>query len=259
MPWIESHDDVWEHHKTIKLCQALDIGLVQAVGHLTSIWHFVLRNAWRDANLEAWGDDGIERAARWEGTKGRFVKAMRIAGYLDHHVVHGWLERAGKLVNDRLYNENRKKNAAYTNINGVIRRKTDATLPNPTLPNHTKRTKTAPPKASRAFVPPSLDEIKAYCSERRNGVDAGKWLDHYTANGWKVGRNPMKDWRASVRTWEEGLAAPRIAQEPRKPPCEWCRKVKPLNRYQGGPDLCSSCFKDAEVQSALHKPEVPSA
>lgn len=53
------------------------------------------------------------------------------------------------------------------------------------------------------FVPPSLEEVRAYCRERQKGVNAEKWYNHYTANGWKVGRNPMKDWKAAVRTWEQ--------------------------------------------------------
>ena len=58
------------------------------------------------------------------------------------------------------------------------------------------------PPNHKNFVRPSLDEVAAYCSERGNSIDARKWFDHYTANGWKVGRNPMKDWKAAVRTWE---------------------------------------------------------
>ena len=54
----------------------------------------------------------------------------------------------------------------------------------------------------KAFSPPSLAEIKAYCVSRQNEVDAERFYDYYTANGWKVGKNPMKDWRAAVRTWE---------------------------------------------------------
>jgi hypothetical protein len=49
---------------------------------------------------------------------------------------------------------------------------------------------------------PTLEQVRAYCKERNNGVDPQKWFDHYSANGWKVGRNPMKDWEAAVRTWE---------------------------------------------------------
>ena len=56
-------------------------------------------------------------------------------------------------------------------------------------------------KTSR-FIPPTLEEVKAYCDERGNKVDPEKWYDHYSANGWKVGKNPMKDWKASVRYWE---------------------------------------------------------
>ena len=54
------------------------------------------------------------------------------------------------------------------------------------------------------FVRPSLEDISAYCQERKNRVDPQAWLDHYESNGWKVGKNAMKDWRAAVRTWERG-------------------------------------------------------
>jgi biotin operon repressor len=54
----------------------------------------------------------------------------------------------------------------------------------------------------KQFVKPSLEEVGGYCTERRNGIDPQHFLDHYTANGWKVGKSPMKDWQAAVRTWE---------------------------------------------------------
>ena len=63
-------------------------------------------------------------------------------------------------------------------------------------------------KAKR-FSPPSLEEVKAYCSERGNGIDAQHFIDYYTANGWKVGKNPMKDWKATVRTWERNGINPK--------------------------------------------------
>lgn len=49
---------------------------------------------------------------------------------------------------------------------------------------------------------PSLEEVKSYCLERKNSVDPNKWHDYYSSNGWMVGKNKMKDWRAAVRTWE---------------------------------------------------------
>lgn len=61
---------------------------------------------------------------------------------------------------------------------------------------------TAVPKQPKRFKPPSVDEVRAYCRERKNMVDAEKFIDYYTSNGWKVGKNSMKDWKAAVRTWE---------------------------------------------------------
>jgi hypothetical protein len=61
----------------------------------------------------------------------------------------------------------------------------------------------------KIFQKPTFEEVEAYCRERNNGVDVARWFDYYTANGWKVGKNAMKDWRAAVRTWERGsVAAP---------------------------------------------------
>lgn len=57
-------------------------------------------------------------------------------------------------------------------------------------------------KRRQCFVPPQPEEVARYCQERGNKVDAAKWFDYYTANGWRTGRVPMKDWRASVRFWE---------------------------------------------------------
>ena len=54
------------------------------------------------------------------------------------------------------------------------------------------------------FVPPTLQEVKDYCSERKNNVDAERFFDYYSANGWVQGKNkPIKDWKACVRTWEK--------------------------------------------------------
>lgn len=57
-------------------------------------------------------------------------------------------------------------------------------------------------EAASRFTPPTVAEVRAYCQERQNNVDAERFVDYYTSNGWKVGKNPMKDWKAAVRTWE---------------------------------------------------------
>ena len=54
----------------------------------------------------------------------------------------------------------------------------------------------------KTFTKPTIDEIQDYCIERNNNVNAEQFYDHYESNGWKVGKNSMKDWKAAVRTWE---------------------------------------------------------
>ena len=54
----------------------------------------------------------------------------------------------------------------------------------------------------KRFQKPSLEEVKEYCIERGNSVNAEQFIDFYESNGWKVGKNSMKDWKACVRTWE---------------------------------------------------------
>lgn len=57
------------------------------------------------------------------------------------------------------------------------------------------------------FIPPTLEQVQNYCNERNNNVDAERFIDHYTANGWKVGKTKMQDWKAAVRTWEKNSFA----------------------------------------------------
>lgn len=56
-------------------------------------------------------------------------------------------------------------------------------------------------KAKR-FIPPTVDEVAAYCQERGNSLDPDAFVDFYASKGWMVGKNPMRDWKAAVRTWE---------------------------------------------------------
>ena len=60
------------------------------------------------------------------------------------------------------------------------------------------------PARKRAFHAPTVEEVRAYCAERHNAVDPERFVDYYESNGWHVGKNPMKDWQAAVRTWERG-------------------------------------------------------
>lgn len=59
------------------------------------------------------------------------------------------------------------------------------------------------PKAKR-FTAPTVDQIKEYCAERKNGLDAQRFIDYYERQGWKLANGrPMVDWKAAIRTWEQ--------------------------------------------------------
>ena len=58
------------------------------------------------------------------------------------------------------------------------------------------------PVKVKRFQKPMLQEVLSYCVERQNVVQGTKFFDFYESNGWKVGKNPMKDWKAAVRNWE---------------------------------------------------------
>lgn len=55
---------------------------------------------------------------------------------------------------------------------------------------------------SKRFKKPTLSEIKAYCEERNNDIDPENFFNFYESKGWVVGKSPMKDWKAAIRTWE---------------------------------------------------------
>lgn len=62
--------------------------------------------------------------------------------------------------------------------------------------NHTNSQK-------ETFKKPTLEEIKNYCLERKNSINPTQFFDYYESKGWLIGKNPMKDWKACVRTWEQ--------------------------------------------------------
>jgi len=52
------------------------------------------------------------------------------------------------------------------------------------------------------FKKPTLDDVKLYCTERKNNIDAEAFIDFYESKNWMVGKNKMKDWKACIRTWQ---------------------------------------------------------
>jgi DNA-binding Lrp family transcriptional regulator len=90
-------------------------------------------------------------------------------------------------------------------IDGIQRCMYRAVVPDEATPPRKRKAEQPQeqPKKVARFTPPTVEEVQAYCAERGNKVDAQRFVDFYTANGWHQGRGkPIKDWRAAVRTWE---------------------------------------------------------
>ena len=68
-------------------------------------------------------------------------------------------------------------------------------------------------KEVQTFEKPTIEEIQAYCTERENDIDARSFFDFYESKGWKVGAVKMKDWKASIRTWEGRQKTDKVHQK----------------------------------------------
>lgn len=99
------------------------------------------------------------------------------------------------------------KNEMRNDANDFIKRNKEKTPPAPPEKENNKNiytptnTSVCTPK-SKIFVPPTVEEVRAYISEKVYSVDPERFVDFYTAKGWMIGSNKMKDWKAAVRTWE---------------------------------------------------------
>ena len=91
-------------------------------------------------------------------------------------------------------------------------------------------------------IPPSLEEVRSYCEQRNNGIDAEAFIDYYAQQGWKLANgNPMKDWQASVRTWEKRNKA--------KPPQKYAQPEPPkYKQFEPEPEI-DTCGMPDEMRT----------
>ena len=68
-------------------------------------------------------------------------------------------------------------------------------------------------KKRKIFKKPTVKEIQEYCNERHNFINAQHFFDYYESNGWKVGKNSMRDWQATIRNWERRNKSNQTAEE----------------------------------------------
>lgn len=200
------------HPKTVKLQRRVGV---------QGCWSLICFILWVSNNrptgeLSGMSTEDIEIAAQWPGNPGDFVSALVEVRFLDgsddSYRVHDWEEHNPWAANrpQRIVAAREAAKARWANAKGMRGAcdQHETAMPHSPLPSPTHHTTekqkgnsaTAP---TRRFIPPTLEEVTAYCEERDNNIDPKQFLNHYMANGWKQrGGNKIVDWKATVRTWE---------------------------------------------------------
>ena len=97
------------------------------------------------------------------------------------------------------------------------------------------------------FHKPSVEEIRLYCQERNNSVDPEKFFNFYESKGWLVGKSPMKDWKAAVRTWEQRRPeTTRATYQPRQRKSVFEQNLEVMDQMFGT-DMHSQAYGKKEV------------
>ena len=137
-----------------------------------------------------------EDNARYEATREKRAKAGALGGSAKARNA----ERDGAdLANASDGKQEEAEEANLTNLANSIQ--SNSIQSNSVQFNSVTGDRAAKPPAHTRFSPPSAEEIEAYCEEKGFCIDAERFVDYYASIGWRVGKNPMKDWRAAVRTW----------------------------------------------------------
>lgn len=196
--WMKVELELPDKPEVHYMAGVLNLDPASVVGHLIKVW------AWFNKHTEDGNAYGVTRLLcdRITGVT-NFGEAMVLAGWLEEHDKTLHMPKF-----DRHTSESAKKRALSAARQSKFR---NAEVTQQALLREEKRREevTTKDKGARApaFTPPTLAEVAAYCSERGGSVDPLAWINYYTANGWRVGKNPMRDWRAAVRTWETNRAS----------------------------------------------------
>jgi hypothetical protein len=198
--WIPMRLDLADDPAVMAMAELLGMPEPCVVGYLHTIWSWASRHC-NDGSVTQVTPEALGRVTRCA----KVPEAMLRVGWLECGEIDGkpvitfpnwarWLSQSAK---SRVLTSRRVAQHRQEKCNGVS---VTESLPEKRREKKSKK-ESKPKKSASTFVKPSLEEITEYIQAQGYAVDAQLWLDHYEANGWRVGRNPMRDWQAAVRTW----------------------------------------------------------
>lgn len=146
--------------------------------------------------------------------KGRLTEKdmLKICGTHDEDIFSKFaVDESGLYYNERLEQEVEKRKAYSESRRNNRKKKEDMLITSKTYVQHMENENENEidnsidnkPKKEKSFVKPTIDEIALYMDERNMNNVSQRFYDFYESKGWMIGKNKMKDWKASVRTWED--------------------------------------------------------
>lgn len=204
MPYLNVDLNYFEHTKTRRL-----VGILGENADVLPLrlWAYCGKIHAKDGAMKSYSDLEIEGVIRWSGAPGEAIAALIAVGFIkqsdigfycvDWRQHQGHLEafsRRGSVANKIRWDMVRK--GVPVGVQKHALRSPPTYLP--TIP-------TEPARQQKTFTPPTVQEIKAYCVERKNSINPQDFHDHYETRGWipKGYTKQMKSWQAAVRTWEK--------------------------------------------------------
>lgn len=155
-------------------------------------------------------------AAHYDGDPETFVKGLIESGFFDETPlkVHDWVRYAGQWLRRKYHNSNDRWLKETWRIYGLkygdkkpssnphgTPTKPTLTKPNLTIPNHTLPNLNKDIVRTK-FKKPTASDVSEYATSIGFALNGQHFVDYYESKGWVVGRSPMKDWKACVRTWK---------------------------------------------------------
>jgi len=197
MAWIESHQKLKDHPKVLKLMTLMGWDLDQAIGKLHRFWWWCVDYA-EDGDLRKHDSISLAYAISMPSINAdKFLHAMIESKWIDNDPylrVHDWWDYAGRFLQSR-YSHSPEK---WRSIRLAYAKHTTHNITKPH--NITKHNIT---KRYSAFAKPNFEDLKNYANELNfKNFNPQAFLDYYESKGWIVGKTPMKNWKASVRTWK---------------------------------------------------------
>ena len=142
-----------------------------------------------------------------KGALSRRVKRMENSGFIK------LIERRNNGHKLKYFALTKKSDSLFIQSNNPIHEKEnpihlnsfpiDENEPISTIKYYTNKNKTIKDERALSFLKPTIEDVEYYCKERNSIIDAELFFDYYESIGWIVGKSPMKDWKATIRTWEK--------------------------------------------------------